>query len=538
MVISVNSNKLNTSTVDMVTTVHPEYRLNINNWRFLRDSYTGGQDYQNGLYLTRYQFESEEDYRNRILQTPLDNHCKSVIHVYNSFIFQLPIQRNWGTLGNDPGLESFLQDADLEGRALDAIMRDVNIQSSIYGHCWIIVDKPQAQAGTRAQELSQGIRPYISVITPENVLDWAYTRLSNGLYQLTYLKILENDGYLGYSDRDTVYTREYYPDRVELRAYQPREPQGTTLEVIPNQLQVIPAVCVYASRSHRRGIGVSDIADIAQMQRAIYDELSEIEQLIRINNHPSLVSTMDVQASAGAGARIIMPEHQDSGLKPYLLQPSSSNLEGIMSSIRTKIEAIDRMANMGTARGNTTRTLSGVAMDTEFRQLEVKLSEKADNLEYAEEQMWRFWALFQGRVWDGEIDYPNSFNMRDRLQDLTIAERSLALDPTNPHVMRAVREIISDVITDESELAESIEYWQPAFAPPAQASIPDRTDIRGNPISPDLPEAYQPAQGAEQCDNCEYYDLGMCVRWNGAQVQPDYWCAKWEPIKMHTGGRS
>jgi hypothetical protein len=103
--------------------------------------------------------------------------------------------------------------------------------------------------------------------------------------------------------------------------------------------------------------------------------------------------------------------------------------------------------------------------------------------------------------------------------------------------MRAVREIISDVITDESELAESIEYWQPAFAPPAQASIPDRTDIRGNPISPDLPEAYQPAQGAEQCDNCEYYDLGMCARWNGAQVEPDYWCAKWEPIKMHTGGR-
>ena len=53
------------------------------------------------------------------------------------------------------------------------------------------------------------------------------------------------------------------------------------LQSTPNTLGYIPAVCVYSTRSHIKGIGISDISDIADTQRAIYDELSEIEQLIR-----------------------------------------------------------------------------------------------------------------------------------------------------------------------------------------------------------------------------------------------------------------
>lgn len=482
MATNIVSNRLNSETVDLVTTVHPDYRRMINSWRFYRDSYIGGQDYQEGLYLTRYQFESEEEYRMRILQTPLDNHCKSVIHVYNSFIFQNPIKRYYGSIENDPGLEPFLEDADLEGRSLDAFMRDVNVQSSIYGNCWIIVDKPNTQANTRAEELQQGIRPYVSIVTPENVLDWQYERQSNGLYTLSYLKILENDDYSQRRPQNTVFTREYFPDRVELRMYDRDHETGRTLETIANPIGRIPAVCVYASRSGARGIGVSDIADVALMQRAIYDELSEIEQLIRISNHPSLVSTIDVQAAAGAGARIIMPDNQDSGLKPYLLQPSSQNLAGIMESIQKKVEAIDKMANMGTARGNTARTLSGVAMDTEFRQLNVRLAEKADNLEYAEEQMWRLWCLYQATAWDGEVNYPNSFNIRDRQIDLDLAKKSVELDPNNPYIMRAVRTTISETITDDQELQQEIEEFSTDLATEALSEIAEEGLVDGCPL--------------------------------------------------------
>ena len=537
MATNIVTNRLQSETVDLVTTVHPDYRRLINSWRFYRDSYIGGQDYQDGLYLTRYQFESEEEYRMRILQTPLDNHCKSVIHVYNSFIFQSPIKREFGTVGADPGLDMFLEDADLEGRSIDAVMREVNIQSSVYGHVWLVVDKPTTQMGTRAEELEQGIRPYISMVTPENVLDWQYRREPSGLYVLNYLKVLENDDYSQRRPQNSVFTREYYPDRIELRSYDSENNEtGKLLETIPNNIGVIPAVCVYASRSGARGIGVSDIADVALMQRAIYDELSEIEQLIRINNHPSLVSTIDVQAAAGAGARIIMPENQDSGLKPYLLQPSSSNLDGIMNSIQKKVEAIDKMANMGTARGNTARTLSAVAMDTEFRQLNVRLAEKADNLEYAEEQMWRYWCLFQGRAWDGEVSYPDTFNMRDKVQDLAIARSSMEMDPENPYIRRAARSTIAEIISDDMHLQKLIENWQPGLEAPSPPDIAGRTYPDGEAIPEGLPEAYQSsAGGAEFCGNCEYYNrYGKCTKFNLAPVRADWVCAKWEPIEIYS----
>ena len=532
----------NTTTIDMVTSVHPEYRRMISLWRFLRDSYVGGLDYQEGQYLTRYQFESEEEYRNRILQTPIDNHCKSVVHTFNSFIFQQPIKREFGTIGANPGLEPFLEDADLEGRSLDAVMREVNIQSSIYGSCWLVIDKPATNVATRAEELQQEIRPYVSAFTPENVLDWQFTRKPNGYYELSYLKVLEADDFRYRSEESTVVTREYFTDRIEVRVYSGTTKSGETVETYPNPLGRVPAVCVYASRSGVRGVGVSDIQDVATQQRAIYDELSEIDQLIRLSNHPSLVSTIDVQASAGAGARIIMPDNMDSNLRPYLLQPSAQNLEGIMNSIQKKIEAIDRMANMGSSRGNRAITLSAVAMDTEFRQLNVRLSEKADNLEYAEENMWRIWCEWQGLVWDGEVNYPNTFNMRDKVQDLNLAKLSRELDPDNPYVMRAIRETIADVICEDGHLQELIEYWQPPLEAPAVNRIEGRTYPDGEEIPVELPGAYQLATGAEQCGNCEYYKMnraaegaGYCTRFNGSAVREIYWCAKWNAKEKSSG---
>ena len=49
----------------------------------------------------------------------------------------------------------------------------------------------------------------------------------------------------------------------------------------------IPAVILYNSKSHRQQIGQSDLTDIADLQKAIYNEYSEMEQLIKMAEpHP------------------------------------------------------------------------------------------------------------------------------------------------------------------------------------------------------------------------------------------------------------
>jgi hypothetical protein len=90
-------------------------------------------------------------------------------------------------------------------------------------------------------------------------------------------------------------------------------------------------------------------------------------------------------------------------------------------------------------------------METEFSLLNARLSEKADNLELAEEQMWQFWFEYQGEQWMGSIDYPGSFNIRDTSKE--IEQLKIAKDTaTDPVVLRKIDEHILQWMGEEDEL--------------------------------------------------------------------------------------
>ena len=142
---------------------HPDYENNETRWEFYLRSYIGGQEYQDGNYLTGYLNESENEYARRIQLTPLDNHCRNVVHIYSSFLWRTPPVRVYNSLANNLALEQFTDDADLDGMNLNSFMKQAQIWASVYGNVWIMVDKPQSNARTRAEELDQDIRPYVSL---------------------------------------------------------------------------------------------------------------------------------------------------------------------------------------------------------------------------------------------------------------------------------------------------------------------------------------------------------------------------------------
>ena len=248
-----------------------------------------------------------------------------------------------------------------------------------------------------------------------------------------------------------------------------------------NPLGKIPAVILYNQRSPERGVGISDLSDVAEMQKAIYNELSEIEQLIRISNHPSLVKTPNVQASAGAGSVVQIPEDLNPALKPYQLQPSGANLDAIMKSINTKIESIDRITHMGSVRATATGVQSGVALETEFQLLNARLSEKGDLLELAEEQLWKFWAMWQDREFDGEIKYPDSFNLRDWTSDLQYLMTAKASGIRSSTFQQEIdKQIVSQVIDDDEvintihqEIEQNATVGDFGLTEPEPATIPE-----------------------------------------------------------------
>jgi hypothetical protein len=438
-------------TRNQILDTHKDYNQSIANWEFYIRSYNGGYDYTVGQYLNRYNLELDNEYNQRLYNTPCDNHCRNIIQIYSSFLFRVKPTREFGELEGEPTLSNFLKDADLDGNNFNAVIKQAQNYASIYGHVLLILDKPTVQTRTRADELSQDIRPYVSIVTPENVFDWNYTRLLNGKYELDYLKIREEVDKVGGS-----YFRIWTPEKIDTVYIEKYGDNPRVIDTAENQIGKIPAVILYNAKSHKRAIGQSDLSDIANLQKSIYNDYSEIEQLVRLTNHPSLVKTPSVNASAGAGAIIEMPEELEPNLKPYLLQPSGQNLESIMNTIRTKVEAINRIAHTDAVRTTKAQVSSGIALQTEFELLNARLSEKADNIEIAEEQLFRLYAQYQNTVFDGLINYPDSFNIRDYASDLTFFQMAKAMNIESATFNKEVDKEIAKAVVDDNDILNQI----------------------------------------------------------------------------------
>ena len=419
------SNSILEEQIAQLTSGNPIYNNYIDQWRYLLVSYLGGEDYRQAGMLQKYQLESAAEYNSRLRNTPLENHCAGVVDVYNSFLFRQEPDRDFGTSTGQRELEEFLKDADMDGRSFNSFMADVATWTSVFGHAWIIMSKPDIGALTRADEIAQGVRPYVNLLTPVNVLDWSWYRRANGRYELNYFKYIEDIN----GDIRTV--REWTDEEIRTWVVDVKENVIMEETVEINGLGRIPAVVAYNGRSMVRGIGVSDINDIADAQRYIYNMTSEIQQSAVLDSHPSLVTTPDVQIGTGAGSLIQIPETLDSGLKPYLLEFSGASIDSMLATISHTIDSIDKMANTGGVRANATRTSSGVALETEFQLLNARLASKADALELAEENIWRLWCVYQNSPYDFEIDYPSSFNIRDTANDLAQLQtaKNTATDP-------------------------------------------------------------------------------------------------------------
>ena len=449
-----------TELYNYATSTNNLYLRHRDHWQFLLESYMGGVEYQRGNHLTKYVNETASEYAARVATTHLENHCRSVISTYVSFLFREEPEREFGSIEYDPMLKSFLEDADLDGRSLDAFMKEVSVWSSVFGHAWVLIVKPNVGALTKGDELAADVRPYVNLITPLMVTDWSWNRLPNGRYNLTYIKYIEDAN-------DSVATiKEWFPDEIHTWVvdHDKREVKEHTIEV--NQLGEIPAICAYNIKSPVRGIGQSDISDIANAQKSVYNLTSEVEQSIRINGHPTIVKTVDVEMSAGAGSVALMPDNLDPGLKPYAMTVST-DITSIFTAINHVTDVIDKMANTGSIRSVESRRMSGVAQEQEFQLLNARLSEKADSLQLVEEQIWQWYSFYQGMTWDGKIEYPGSFNIRDTEMEIdTLVKAKSAA--TDPRVLQLIDHEIVELLGEEPEFVLTTQEYLPPEQIPAQ----------------------------------------------------------------------
>ncbi len=122
-----------------------------------------------------------------------------------------------------------------------------------------------------------------------------------------------------------------------------------------------------------------------------------------------------------------------------------------------KVQAIDRITHMGAVRGTEKTVNSGIALQTEFQLLNARLSEKADYLQNTEEQIFDLYANWQGTTFDGEIIYPDSFDLRDYASDLQFLQQAKASGVISDTFIKEVDKQIARAVVDDDEKIADID---------------------------------------------------------------------------------
>ena len=438
---------------------HPLYEAYIDRWTTYAASYRGGEDYRTPklAMLRKYMFEDDtpgEQYANRLAYTAMDNLTKLTVDTYRSFLWRSTPVRTFGNLQDNLQVNRFLEDVDFNGQDLDDFMKSANDMAMVYGQVWILVSKGFVSGiSTVEQENQLDLRPYARIFTPENVCDWEYETQPNGSEKLIYVKTKEWLGpnkvkYITWGvDEIATYI-------VESDDYGKETITMTELQV--NPIGRVPFVQLQANPAQYRSIGLSDVADVVSLQKSIFNMMSEAEQGIRISNHPTLVKTQDVGATAGAGSVINVDNTMDPQLKPYIIEPNGTNISSIIDMINLQLEAFLRSTHLGAimaARGLSAK--SGVALATEFEMLNTRLADKAAKLEQAE---WNVWSLFW--AWSGlqpdtdfNIEYRKTFDLRDEHADLKLYSEALQMGvESETYRKQLYKQIARVVITDGDAL--------------------------------------------------------------------------------------
>ncbi len=411
---------------------HNLYAANINEWYFLMASYEGAKELVRLGYLRRNERESLANYNRRKSEAYGFSYSKSVVDLFNFYLFKKPVKRDMGALKTNELWAAFMKDCNLYGDSFDEFLTEQGRYSSIEGHMGILVDKASVTFENKKEQLEQGVYPYVASYFPSAIMDWEWSRDENNRPYLSYLKLMDDN------DDDVIQYRLWWPDAFEVwevpynddDKYDEQAEAELKLEG-ENPLGEIPFVWLYNLKGKQRPIGVSDIHDVARIDVSILTNLSEGEEVITYGAFPMMRKPMKESRPDGVqtpakedevGIQAVLeydPNHPES--KPDWLDAAVAEpITAILDWIGRKVSEIYRAVNAGgmASMEVSTTAKSGAALQAEFQLLNANLVRKATNLEKAEVQIIEYWLR-----WEEE-------DLKARMKDITV-ERSRTYDVEN-----------------------------------------------------------------------------------------------------------
>lgn len=424
---------------ELINRRHPEHSANCVRLRWLLDSLEGGQAYRDAVYGHGYQglpirnlirhkreyplpsdtrtqvtpssLESRasadasasanfDDYEARRSRTPVPCLVGHAVGLHLARVYSREVIRGFGieTEGTEDAtegaslasrLESWWRDVDGTGLvSMDVWMREeVAPQLLAAGQVDILLDRPKAPDGVAVTSLAaekelQLDRCLAAVLRPEKVLWWKLDPVTR-----EYREVLIEECH----EMDDGSSEEFYRHwtQIESTLY---DCDGEIVESIEHPYGRPPIVRIFYRRNTRyRNIGVSNYEEIAELQRAAYNRLSELAIADVLQAFPLLQGPPEIMATeipVGPGWGI--PMFKDSSGNYHglsFVDPPKGSVESLRQHLLDDLDRADRVACLLKPAGATesgTVSQSGISKAFDAKEGNTLLCEIAEKLATAE----------------------------------------------------------------------------------------------------------------------------------------------------------
>ena len=360
--------------------------------------------------LPKHPAEEEEAYSERLRVATLFPAYSETVGSMTDRVFAEPVQ-----LGDDvpPELQAFASNIDRQGNDLNAWAVNWFRAGLSFGLCHALVEYPKAEGiRTKAEEDAAGLRPYVVMIHPMQILGWRDDGAN--LTQVRYIEfVTEPDGDFGSITVEQVRVLE--PG--VWKTYR-RSQDGTVIhDQGVTSLSVIPLVTFY---SKRMGLmqGKPLLMELAHLNIKHWQGQSDQDNILHVarvpmlavigptQNHDQNGNMLPFKLVVGSGAATVLPANSDM----KFVEHSGKAIDAGRQSLQDLIDEM-RMAGAKLLRKDQSGTKTATQAQEDASQETSPLMRLAGHFSDCIAQMLQFMADYRGLPEGGHVEIKGNFDI-------------------------------------------------------------------------------------------------------------------------------
>jgi hypothetical protein len=461
---------------------HPTYDAKTQHWSFLDLCYEGGREWFNADNIFKYVKEGEKEFKERVNRAYRFNHSREVVDLVNKYLFKQNIMRN--DKDAPESVKEFWINSSKSGLQIGDLARQLSLRSSVQGRIGVVIDNNNTESAlSKAEQKEKGIRCYAYIVKPQQILDYAFDDAG----EMLWIKIAE----VKRDDTDPIFSSG--KEKVQYRLWtkndwtlfevvkKGRKEEVTIVDSKVHGLGIVPVVLIDNVISDRKYDSPALIDDIAYLDRAVANYLSNIDAIIQDQTYSQLaMPAQGVLPGEKAydkliemGTKRIFLFDGEAGQVPFYLSPDVKQAELILSVINKIINEIYHTVGLAGERTKQDNAIgidnsSGVAKAYDFEKVNALLSAKAHSLEVAENKIASIVALWNGETITPEklVCYPDDFDTRGLYDEFEIAGKLMlvgAPDEVRREQMISLVDKLFPQLTEDlkAAIAAGLKVWPP-----------------------------------------------------------------------------